>query len=217
MAQKATKESVSAATREPNYSSAIQLMRHAIRQKKDKIAELNGDIGGHWNSIVSYQVPKAAGQFWMKLEKLEPAERADILRGLHGLIDASGWDQPDLVDQAEQRDDDGEPKTGENVVPLRKGKAKAEPEAPAAEEPAPAPKKRGRPPKAKLSPAYSKDEAPAVGDEPSKSYSEVLKDAAPPPERLMDKMARLQQGAYGNGEKPATEPYTGDNSDLAGE
>lgn len=93
----------------PNYRAAVQRLR-TIPAKKDKIASVNGDIADIYAKVEGHKVNRKAARIFVALDKLEKAERDDIMRSFDGLADAAGWDEEsaDLVDQAE-----------DNVVPLR--------------------------------------------------------------------------------------------------
>lgn len=115
MAEKASADRVAADMQPANYRSAVQLIRHAIQKKKEKIAGINGEIADQWAKVEGHKVNKKAGRIFATLDKLEHEERLDIMRSLNGLIDAAGWEETasDLVDAAQG-----------NVVPLRVGGAK---------------------------------------------------------------------------------------------
>ena len=93
----------------PNYRAAVQRLR-TIPAKKDKIASVNGDIADIYAKVEGHKVNRKAARIFVALDKLEKAERDDIMRSFDGLADAAGWDEEsaDLVDQAQ-----------DNVVPLR--------------------------------------------------------------------------------------------------
>lgn len=103
MAKKASADIVSADMAPPNWRSAVQIIRHVITKKKEKIQGITSEIGDQWAKVEGYKVNKKAGQIFAALDKLEHPERVDIMRSLNGLIDAAGWDEEseDLVDAAE--------------------------------------------------------------------------------------------------------------------
>jgi hypothetical protein len=212
MAVKASGDRVAADMAPPNYRGAVQLIRHGITKIKNRIQGLNKDIGEQWGKVDGMKVNKKAGQIFAALDKLEHEERVDVMRSLNGLIDAAEWDKTstDLVDAAE-----------DNVVHLRvggeAGAESGEPEA--AGEP-------GEDPEfANLAREISGEEAPPA-DDFEMSEEELAgqagrtpaADPEPAPETGVAAAAsrrrrQLSQEAGGEG----GEPYTGDNSDLAGE
>lgn len=129
MAEKATKDKVASDLRPPAWKAAIALMRTTFQPKKDKIASLNGEIGDMWGKVEGgHKVNKTAAKFWMKLDKMESAERLDVMRSFNGLAANSGWPdvEVDLVDAAQGnqvnmrlgegggRDDDEEDERGDD-------------------------------------------------------------------------------------------------------
>lgn len=205
MAEKASADRVAADMQPANFRAAVQLIRHSIQKKKEKIQGINQAIGEDWGKVEGHKVNKKAGRIFGMLDKLEQDERIEIMRSLNGLIDGAGWDETaqDLVDAAES-----------NVVPLRVGGANAggaegegddagdggeaemaEVEA-AIAEPAAKPR-RGRKAKTETDPGEKAAERQATT---------VVAQAA------RDRIEALRKGAN----SPMPE-YTGDNSDLAGE
>ncbi len=115
MANKASAENVQADMQPPNYRSAVQRIR-TIPAKKDKISSVNGEIADIYAKIEGHKVNRKAAKIFYALDRMEGDERADVLRSLNGLCDASGWDETseDLVDQAEG-----------NVVQMRVGSTRS--------------------------------------------------------------------------------------------
>lgn len=133
MADAAKAANVAGAIRPPEYRKAVQLIR-TIDAKKEKIASVNGEIGDVWAKVEGHRVNKAAGKFFAKLDKLEPADRLDVMRSFNGLADAAGWNQEegDLVDGAqgnvvdmrmhsEKNGGDGAPPSREEALERAKG------------------------------------------------------------------------------------------------
>jgi hypothetical protein len=200
MADRASADRVSADMQPANYRAAVQLIRHSIEKKKEKLAEVQGKIGDDWTKVEGYKVNKKGGRIFAMMDKLEHEERVDIMRTINGLIDAAGWEETeqDLVDAAEgnvvhlrlhgQQDDDAD--EGNAAGEGDDGEAEmAEVEAALAE---PVKSRRGRK-------AADPDRVAA-----SKKVAETA-------ERARENVRRQL------GEEPPAEPYTGDNSDLADE
>ena len=100
----------------PNYRGAVQRLR-TISAKKDKIASVNGEIADIYAKVEGHKVNRKAARIFVALDKLEKADRDDVMRSFDGLVEAAGWDAEteDLVDKAEG-----------NVVPLRMRPADAD-------------------------------------------------------------------------------------------
>lgn len=103
MADRASADRVAADMNPPNYRAAIKLIRTAIIQKKTKISSINGEISDQWAKVEGHKVNKKAGRVFLMLDGFEHDERADFIRSLNGLIDASDWEKEatDLVDKAQ--------------------------------------------------------------------------------------------------------------------
>lgn len=107
MAKAATSESVAAGRRDPQYHNAIALIRGSLRQKKDKISSINGELKEIWDKIeAGMKVDKIGARMFMQLDKLEPDERQAAYRAFLGMAEASDWPEMtgDLVDQAEGKE-----------------------------------------------------------------------------------------------------------------
>lgn len=117
MAKRATTDTVQADMQPPNYRAAVQNIR-SIKTKREKIAGVNGEIAGIYAKIEGFRVNKKAAKIFDVLDRLDLVDRNDVLRSFQGLVDASGWesDAEDLVSDA-----DG------NVVRMRFNKSAAEP------------------------------------------------------------------------------------------
>lgn len=100
MADRATADRVGADMKPPNYRGAVQRLR-TIKPKKERIAGINGEIGGIYDAVEGFKVNKKAARIFLTLDGLEPDEQQDIWRSLMGLIEFAGWQKGDLVDQAE--------------------------------------------------------------------------------------------------------------------
>lgn len=113
MANKATADTVRADMAPPNFRGAVQQIR-TTKAKKDRISGINGEIAQVYVKVEGFKVNRKAAKVFYALDNMEQDERMDFMRSLNGLCDASGWDETgeDLVDQAEG-----------NVVPLRIGGA----------------------------------------------------------------------------------------------
>jgi hypothetical protein len=209
MAERATSDRVASDMKPPNYRGAVQRLR-TIKAKKDRIAGITSEIGGIFDTVEGFKVNKKAAKIFIALDALEADEQQDIFRSLTGLIDAAGWAQGDLVDQAEGG--------GGKIIPANFGGRKAEPTeaerqadienvVAAIEEPT------GDAPGG---------DAPALTDEEKAARDAEFDAAAPAPARETpaEKRARVK-AAHAKGEAPAAqpdpEPYTGDNSDLVQE
>lgn len=103
MANNASAEKVAADMRPPDYRYAVQMIRGAIEKRKTKISSLNGEISDDWAKIESKGVHKKGARMFAAIDKLEHAERMDIMRSFNGLCDAAGWPESegDMVDSAE--------------------------------------------------------------------------------------------------------------------
>lgn len=103
MAEKATREAVASDLREPGFRAAISLIRTNLDKKKEKIASVNSEIGDMWAKVEGHRVNKVAAQFFAKLDKLEEADRVDIIRSFNGLAQNADWPDVavDLVDTAQ--------------------------------------------------------------------------------------------------------------------
>jgi hypothetical protein len=102
MANKASADKVQADMQPPNFRAAVQRIR-TIQAKKDKIGSVNGEIADIYAKIEGHKVNRQAARIFYALDRMEADDRADVMRSLNGLCDASGWDstEEDLVDQAE--------------------------------------------------------------------------------------------------------------------
>lgn len=120
MAANANDDRVRADIRPPDFRAAIAKIRTQLIAKRKRIGEINGEIGDIWAKIEGHKVNKGAAKTFMKLDQMEPVDRADYIRSLNGLMDASGWPKEgtDLVDGAEGK-----------VVQMRVGQGEEEPEA----------------------------------------------------------------------------------------
>lgn len=215
MADRATADRVSADMKPPNYRGAVQRLR-TIKAKKDRISGINGEIGGIYDAVEGFKVNKKASRIFLTLDGLEHDERQDIWRSLVGLIDSAGWVGGDLVDAAEGG-------KGNIVAPdFTRGK--------------------GAPKKGETNAAGEDveiDEAmrevegmggekvEEISDEERAKREAEFEAAAPAasttadavkPESPAQKRERAKK-AFAAGKAPdaaaETEPYTGDNSDLA--
>lgn len=198
MAERASRDKVAADMQPPNFRSAVQLIRHSIEKKKAKIQGINSEIGDDWAKVTGHKVNKKAGVVFGMLDKLEHDERTDFMRSLNGLIDAAGWDQEaaDLVDAAEG-----------NVVHLRVGGSSETGGAREGEDGGGDAEMR---------------EVEAAFEEGTKSRrGGKAKDdagaAAGVKARAEAAKAKVADQILGTGKKADPEPFTGDNSDLAGE
>lgn len=192
MAKKASADIVSADMAPPNWRGAVQIIRHVITKKKEKIQGITSEIGDQWGKVEGYKVNKKAGQIFAALDKLEHPERMDIMRSLNGLIDAAGWDEEseDLVDAAEGK-----------VVHMRFGKSSAE-------EGADEGNGNGEDPEiADVAAAIEADQTKSDDAEKVTEAANVRK----------GKFKGLDAARSHLGNADQQEPYTGDNSDLANE
>ena len=211
MAERATADRVAADMRPPNFRGAVQRLR-TIKAKKERIAGITSEIGGIFDAVEGFKVNKKAAKIFLPLDALEPDERADIIRSLKGLIEAAGWTEGDLVDQAEGG--------GGNIIAASFGRKSGEADPAAAEqndkdldeaiEAISEPGAKG-PPSA---------EEQARRDAEFEAAAPKPETAAPKPETPAQKRQRIK-AAHEEGKAPAPDapqtPYTGDNSDLAGE
>jgi len=112
MAKSASAESVQADMQPPNFRAAVQKVR-TITAKKDKIGSVNGEIADIYAKIEGHKVNRQAAKIFYALDRMEMADRNDVLRSLEGLLDAAGYDEEareDLVDKASKGD----------VLPMRR-------------------------------------------------------------------------------------------------
>lgn len=198
MADRASRDRVAADMQPPNFRSAVQLIRFSIEKKKSKIQGINSEIGDDWAKVQGHKVNKKAGVVFGMLDKLEHEERTDFMRSLNGLIDAAGWDQEaaDLVDAAEG-----------NVVHLRVGGSS----------------ETGgeRPGEGEGDDAEMREVEAAFAETGTSRRSKKPKGdadaAADVKDRAAEAKAKVSEQILGKaGAKGAPEPFTGDNSDLAG-
>ena len=198
MAERATAAGVAADMKPPNYRGAVQRIR-GIKAKKSRIAGINGEISGIYDTVEGYKVNKKAARIFLALDGLEADERQDIIRSLLGLIEVAEWDQGDLVDQAEGAG---------NVVAAQFRRAGAT-ENDAGED-------------VELDETMrevEQPEEPAAGEEGEQEEPPVEEAAKPKSGRLSPAEARKRVAAhFGNGVAPPAndppEPYSGDNEDL---
>jgi hypothetical protein len=209
MAERATADRVAADMKPPNYRGAVQRLR-SIKPKKERIAGINGEISGIYDTVEGFKVNKKAAKIFMALDGLEADEQSDIFRSLTGLIDAAGWQKGDLVDQAEGA------APGNIVTPNFGGRRAA---ADAGES--------GDAGGEDLDEVLAGVEQPETGGDgegggaPSAEEQErrdaEFDAAAPKPETPAQKRARIK-AAHAEGKAPDAAPpaetYTGDNSDL---
>jgi hypothetical protein len=180
----------------PNYRGAIQRLR-GIKPKKERIAGINGEIGGIYDTVVGFKVNKKAARIFLALDGLESDEQQDIWRSLTGLIDAAEWSIGDLVDRAEGAEPGNiiKPDFGRREQPQNDeeiDKLVADVETPKSDEP-------------EVDPAEERKRRDAEFDA-----------AAPKAESPAEKRKRIKE-AHAKGAQPdaaTQEPYTGDNSDL---
>ena len=197
MAKKATAEAVAADMRPPDFRAAVQRIR-TIGAKKDKIASVNGEIADIYAKVEGHKVNRKAAKIFAALDGLEQPERDDILRSLSGLADAAGWDEEsqDLVDQAEG-----------TVVHARFGKRDTDGDDNAQND---------------QNDQDIDDAAAVVAGEDDGAPKDAVDDAV---EGISEQVEGKKLGfreALGKskghlGTNDQREPYTGDNSDLAGE
>lgn len=197
MAKKATADAVAADMRPPDFRAAVQRIR-TIGAKKDKIASVNGEIADIYAKVEGHKVNRKAAKIFAALDGLEQPERDDILRSLSGLADAAGWDEEsqDLVDQAEG-----------TVVHARFGRRDAD----------------GDDTSQNDDNDQEIEDAAAVvagegDDAPKDPVDEAAEGIAEQVEgKKLGIKAALSRSQQHLGTAPPAEPYTGDNSDLAGE
>ena len=189
MANKASAENVRADMQPPNFRAAVQRLR-TIPAKRDKISSVNGEIADIYAKVEGHKVNRKGAKIFYALDRMEPEERADVLRSLNGLCDAAGWDETDedLVDQAEGK-----------VVHLRVGGAAGQ----SGDE-------------ADLEEALADEAAAAVGDDVDEALKADDFEEATEEELAQQKLRKPSVARVKSADKPAV-PYTGDNSDLAGE
>lgn len=198
MAAKASADKVAADMRPPDYRFAVQTVRGTLPTEKAHIARINGKIGDMFARIEGKGVNKKGAKIFAALDVLEPEERNDILRTLEGMVAASGWelDAHDLADEAEGRD---------NVVHALFGGAKQDGEGAEGDE--------------VIDNVVAEIEKPKRGRKPKGAAPEVAVDERSQQNAKAAEAARVAkeriEAAANGGAKP--EPYTGDNSDLAGE
>lgn len=103
MAANASDDRVRADIRPPDFRAAIAKIRTQLVAKKKRVGEINGEISDIWAKIEGHKVNKGAAKTFAKLDGMEHVDRADFIRSLNGLMDASGWpkEATDLVDGAE--------------------------------------------------------------------------------------------------------------------
>jgi hypothetical protein len=113
MADRATSDRIAADMQPPKYREAVKRIR-GINAKKQKIGGVNGEIKGIYDQIEGYRVDKRAARIFLTLDNMEHEDRVTIFRDLNKMIDVADWApaQADIVDQAQG-----------NVVTLRAGGA----------------------------------------------------------------------------------------------
>jgi hypothetical protein len=197
MADRATSDRIAADMRPPDYRAAVKRIR-GIVPKKAKIAGINGEISGIYDAIEGHKVDKRAARIFATLDAMDHEDRVMIFRGLNGLIDAAEWApaQADIVDQAQG-----------NVVTLRAG---------------------GRSQEAREGDDLDGRETNEAGEdvEIDETMKQVEGDTPPTAAEgsnnflaaVAAQKARERTAAEGKkrGKPAEPEPYTGDNSDLAG-
>lgn len=183
MANKASADTVRADMQPPNYRAAVQRVR-TIPAKRDKIGSINGEIADIYAKIEGHKVNRRAAKIFYALDRMEPEDRADVIRSLNGLCDAAGWDETeeDLVDQAEG-----------NIVHLRVGGTSS-----------PAVESDAEVDEAIADEAAGDDVDDALADD---GFTEATE------EELAATAGRKTRPRKDTG----PEPFTGDNSDLAGD
>jgi len=197
MAERATPERVASDMSPPKFRQAVQRLR-TIKPKKERIAGINGEIGGIFDAIEGFKVNKKAAKIFMALDGLEPSEQQDIFRSLMGLIDSAEWGAGDLVDRAEGGDG--------NIVRPQFGRRSEQ-----AEED-----------DGGLTEALAGVETPAAASDDESAAEPAASDdgaANPKPKRRSPKAALdAAKAAFEAGKAPDTAPpvetYTGDNADL---
>lgn len=187
MAVRANADQVAADMRPADYRGAVKRLR-GIQAKKEKIGSVNGEIADIYAKVEGLKVNKKAARIFLTLDKLEPDERADVMRSINGLVDSAEWEGAgDLVDAAE-----GNEKSNLVHFPTGKGTPAAEPddddENDAGENRAVA------------------DEMDDIDKMPPETRSTTRNAAAAAKKRAKEHL--------GVTEDPRSAPYTGDNSDL---
>lgn len=193
MANKATPDRVAADMRPPNYRGALAHIRSTIVKKKDKVSSLNGEIAATYAQIEGMKVNKKAAKLFGSLDKMEASERNDVLRSLQGLVDVAEWEKDitDLVDGAQ-----------DNVVHLRFTGVSDDGGAGEEDDDIPEPGEEGDDGAAAAAATIADKAAAAPKPKATRSTTSVT-------EAARKKREALDAQAKG-------EPYTGDNSDLAG-
>jgi len=202
MADRASADRVAADMNPPNYRAAIKRIRSSIVAKQTKIQSINGEISDDWAKVEGHKVNKKAGRIFLMLDKMDHEERTDIVRSLNGLIDASEWDKDatDLVDQAQgnvvqlhvHTKPGGEDDDGDDEQDTDGGEAEMREVEDALAQETEAKPRRSR---------------KAANPDGAKAQSDVARQADAARAAAREKL----------GKGPPPEPYTGDNSDLAGE
>ena len=185
---KATSEKVAADMSPPNYRGAYKILG-TIDAKKNRIAALNGEIGGVFDRVEGFKVNKKAAKMFMALDKLEAVERNDIMRSLEGLIGVAEWDRSDLLSAGHEDPDGGDDTSGDDDD----GTEDEENE---------------------IVDAIG-DDKPATDDldEATDNIAAPAADDAPKGNAFLERSKRHLRAVPAGG-KPDPEPYTGDNSDL---
>lgn len=208
MARQASKDSVAADMRPVNYRGAVNRMK-LIKSKSDKQKAIAGEIGDIYAKCEGIEgVNKAACKIFNGLAKLEPEDRLLVFRDLNGLLDAAGFSEEgaDLVDKAQG-----------SVVPFRMPTGDAEEGAVGNDVPAEIEEFSGD---AENDGHSDEINDFAVGSEDVDGFTEMSEEelAAQKPRADAAEAKKVTgRGKKAFGEGPAPEPYTGDNSDLAGD
>ncbi len=197
MANKASAANVQADMQPPNFRAAVQHVR-TTKAKKDKMSGLNGEIAAIYAKIEGFKVNRKGAKIFYALDNMEASERNDVLRSLNGMCDAAGWDEidEDLVDKA-----------NDTVVHLRVGKQTDDFDELVDDDP--------------LGVGDDLDEALA-GEAFEMSEKELAKQEGRKnsARKTLDKATEPAAGTGADAraamKSAAKEPYTGDNSDLAG-
>lgn len=189
MAERATADRVASDMRPPNFRGAVQRLR-TIKPKKEKIAGINGEISGIYDTVEGFKVNKKAAKIFLALDGLEPDEKQDIFRSLTGLIQAAQWQIGDLVDQAEGA-------AAGNIVTPNFGRR---------DQPADSDTD------AELDQTLAEVEAQPETEQPPAAQDEKPKRETPAQKR--ERIKAAHQAGEAPQAKPEPEPYTGDNSDL---
>lgn len=217
MPERATPDKVQADMSPPNYRSAVKLLR-TIEGKKKKIASVNGEIGGVFDRVTGFKCNKKGARIFLMLDGLEQKERDDILRTLDGLINVAEWgDLDDMVDNAE--DNVRHVQFGRSPVAEEDDDDASDEDLEEALGEKPETSELGAALEDGLDPAFSEaSEAELSQQEGRKQAARAKLDAAGGAETEEGKKGRGRKPSF-NADKigPDTEPYTGDNSDLAGE